>query len=173
MKIILLITTTINGYIADKNGSEEQFSETSWNRFIQYAKKYKNVVWGHNTYKNVLTFENRYQKEFNNFTKIILTNQKDNISNDNLVFLNSVDEVLEYAKTNNISTLLICGGAKINTEFLIKDLIDEIILSINPILISEGIPMLNSIIDLSKEYNIEKYEKYDDVLEVTFSRNTN
>ena len=139
-KIILYIATSLDGFIAKKDGSVaflDSYNNTEedygYNKF--YAS-IDTIIMGNTTYKQF-----GHTKEFEDFYKgkpifVFSRNPKDKIKN--ITFTN--EEVKEFCKklTGNVWML---GGASIFNEFLRNNLIDEFIITIIPILLGNGIPL--------------------------------
>ena len=50
-KVIAYIASSVNGYLADSQGTEEWVQPESWKRFVTTAQRYGNVVAGSKTYR--------------------------------------------------------------------------------------------------------------------------
>src|SRR5712691_11330812 len=64
---------SVNGIIADENGSEDFLSDAHWNAFTKLANKIGSNIWGRKTYEAVKTWQGGYLKDLENVKKIIIS----------------------------------------------------------------------------------------------------
>jgi dihydrofolate reductase len=138
MTIILYIAESIDGFIADKNG-EVKFLDKFNGVNCEYEEFYNNIdiiFMGNTTYQQVLTFGEFPYK--NNDCYIFSKSINEDL--EKIKFLNKVnkEEILKISKNKNA---WLVGGAKIIKEFLELDLIDEIIITLMPLTLGEGVPL--------------------------------
>lgn len=137
MKVILYMAMSVNGFIAQKNGDEDFLSDRNWKTFSQLAKKFGCFAAGRNTYEKVQKW-----KEFNfsniDAKKIIVSSQKFSLQK-GFTLAHSPEEAVALAKQLGYKNLLLVGGSNLNQSFIKANLIDEIILNVEPTLIGDGI----------------------------------
>ncbi|NPD84104.1 dihydrofolate reductase [Lentimicrobium sp. L6] len=143
---IVFIATSIDGYIADKEGgiSYLEMVPNPEQNDMGYGKLMERVdalVMGRNTYEKVLSFGIGWP-----YTKpvYILSNTLESVPQEfqykvELV-KGSLEEVLEQMHAKGHHKLYIDGG-KVIQQFLSEDLIDEMILTTIPILLGGGVPL--------------------------------
>src|SRR3989344_8153986 len=137
MKVILYMTTTMNGYIAKEN-NDTPWSKKEWERFSKYVRKIENIIIGRKTYE-IMKKANEFRKIGNPFT-IVLT--KDKLKPDkNTIFVKSPKEAIVLLKKRGFKQALITGGGITNSSFLKENLIDEIIIDIEPQIFGKGIKL--------------------------------
>lgn len=142
MKVTLYMAVTINGFIAKENDDTSWVTGADWKKFKEISKRIGNVIIGRRTYKVMLR-----EKQFplGDCLNIVLTEKK-TIKNrwKNVLFTNqSPKQVLKYLKRKGFKETLIAGGGKINGSFIKENLIDEIYLTIEPIVFGKGIKLFN------------------------------
>lgn len=151
-KIILYIATSLDGFIARKDGSVDWLSPYENGQedygYKDFLKKVEIVIMGNTTYKQVLTFGEFPYKGKDCY---VLTRNKEKRIDANVTFVskNAKDFISQLSDNKNI---WLVGGASIIDEFLKFDLIDEFIITIIPILLGEGIPLFKG---RSNEKNLE------------------
>lgn len=145
MKTIVYIATSLDGYIARKDGSidwlesieDPKNEDYGYNDFI---KKIDAIVMGRKTYEFVLSFPIWHYKR----PVFVLSRKIRNIPSrlKNKVTLLSMKpkKVLEYLSHKGYKNIYVDGGKTIQ-NFLKEDLIDEIIITKIPLLIGGGIPL--------------------------------
>jgi dihydrofolate reductase len=151
------IGTSLDSYIGDKNGGLEFLDsvpipdgmDMGYDGFMQNIDA---LVMGRKTFETVLQFDVDWP-----YTKpvFVLSNTMESIplSHDDKAFLvkGTLEEVLDQIHQKDCYRLYIDGGVTIQ-NFLKEDLIDEMIITIIPILIGGGIPLFG---ELSKTLQFE------------------
>lgn len=158
-KIILYIGTSIDGYIANDDGTLEWLESTEVEGDSGYnslLERIDTVVMGKGTYDIVRGFDMDYP----------YSNCK------NYVFSKSVRGSDEYASfiDEDVKTFInkikqqpgkdiwLIGGGNLAREFFKENLIDEIQLAIAPIILGKGISLYNGD-DITQKYTLTKAEK--------------
>ncbi|MFC1686306.1 dihydrofolate reductase family protein [Nanoarchaeota archaeon] len=149
MKIVLYMAMTPNGIIARSNNKEDFLSDKHWKTLCDLTKKYKCLIWGRKTYEIVKKWEKRYMNSLKCKKKIIISSKPSLKLDKDCCLANSPKKALQEIKKQGFKTALLCGGAKINSAFIKANLIDEIILNIEPTLLGKGIHVFH-------EENFEK-----------------
>jgi dihydrofolate reductase len=149
MKVILYMAISINGLITRGSGDDSDWvTDTDWGEFYRLAKKCKIMVMGRRTYE---IWGDDFPCE--RVVNVVMTSKKNLLSQKspkNVIFTSkSPKEVVEMAKKKGFSKLFLIGGMKLNTSFFQDNLIDEIYLSIHPLLFGKGMKIM-------REVNYEK-----------------
>jgi dihydrofolate reductase len=142
MKVTLRPSISADGLLADKNG--ECYSWIN----ADDEKRYKDAVdasrcelVGRKTYE-------QYSDDFalrKNITTFVYTSKTTLIDTENIKFLHgSPYEVIEQIKSYGFTELIMSGGGDLNGSMASAGLIDELQLSIHPIVLGEGIPLFGS-----------------------------
>lgn len=143
MKVIIYNAISIDGYIARTNSKTDWVSETDWNQFKKLVKTSKAIVMGSNTYKQSGD-DFPYDCELN----VVMTSQKELLKqneNKGIIFTNkNPKEVIKIVKNMGFKQLLIIGVGKLNASFLKKNLVDELIVDIHPIILGSGIKLFDA-----------------------------
>jgi len=131
---------SLNGYIAKENGSEDFLSHENWEKFCDLAKEYGNFVVGRKTYEAVKNWNEGFGfDDLKGIEKVIISeNQNYKLDNGYTLALSPEDALL---KLKNFDSILVTGGSTINTAFVKSNLLDEIILNLEPTIIGKGIPL--------------------------------
>lgn len=142
MKVILYNAISIDGFIAVKDGDTSWVSPSDWEEFAKFIVDAGIIVMGKNTY--VASGEDfPYVDAIN----IVMTNDKalQEKSTDSEVFTDKTPhEVVAFAKAKGFEKLLLIGGGLLNGSFLNDGLIDEIVISIHPIVLNKGIRLFEN-----------------------------
>ena len=173
MKIILFMATSLNGIIAGKDGNEDFLSHTNWVSFGELAKKHGCFIIGRKTYEAVQKWPDY---NFNNIEarlKIVVSTGKDLKLDTPFMVANSPKDAIEKAIAMNFESAILTGGSTINSAFINENLIDEIMLNIEPAIIGSGIPLFAESSFEKRLSLIESARIANDILQVRYKVNKN
>jgi len=147
MKVIALIVQSINGRIT-KGSDEKVYQWTSGEdkeHLKQMTSKASLIVMGSTTYE---AFK-KYIQLSPNTLRMVMTSQpekyKDDIVIGQLEFVNkSPKELVEKYEKKGYKELLLLGGSKIYSSFLEAGLLNELLITIEPVLFGTGTPFIES-----------------------------
>lgn len=144
-KIKLYIATSLDNYIARPDGSIDWLESfpTPKGEDFGYGELMKNVdttLMGNKTYQQVLGFDMPFP--YTGCENYVFTRQQDLTSDENVQFISSdVVAFIQNLKNKPGKDIWLIGGGQLNTIFLNADLIDEMMITILPIVLGEGIPL--------------------------------
>ncbi|WP_459500586.1 dihydrofolate reductase family protein [Bacillus sp. C1] len=158
-KVILYIGTSIDGYIANEDGTLEWLESTETegdNGYSTLLERIDTVLMGKKTYDVIRGFDMDYP--YANYT--------------NYVFSTSVEDKDEYAQfvKENVKTFImnlkkqpgkdiwLIGGGNLAREFFKENLIDEFQLAIAPIILGKGISLYTGG-DIETKFTLTKIEQ--------------
>jgi dihydrofolate reductase len=163
------MAVTPNGFIAGQKDDTSWVSKSDWKEFIRVAKKKGNVVMGRRTYEAMLE-----EKTFPvpDCLNIVMTSRKKLLANakwDNVIFTNETPlGVLEHLKEKKMKEVLIAGGGKVSASFLKDNLIDELYLTVEPIVFGRGVKLFDGS-DLEKKLKfVEMYQLSPDEIQLHY-----
>ncbi len=144
-KIKLYIAISLDNYIARADGDInwlESFPTPEGEDF-GYGTLMANVdttLMGNKTYQQVLGFDMPFP--YTGCENYVFTRQQDLKSDENVQFVSS-DAVsfIQDLKSKPGKDIWLIGGGQLNTLLLNADLIDEMIITVLPIILGEGIPL--------------------------------
>ncbi|HYC34657.1 MAG TPA: dihydrofolate reductase [Candidatus Paceibacterota bacterium] len=137
MKVILYMAMTANGLIAKKDDDTSWISKEEWDSYSAFIKKTGNCVVGRRTY-HILTNQPEFS-ELKNISLIVLSTENFETKASNHIIANSPKEALE--KLADFSEVVVAGGGITNAAFLSENLVDEIVLDVEPVMFSKGLPL--------------------------------
>lgn len=141
-KITIEMACSINGMIAREDGNEDFLSMRGWKIMIELLKEYDVLIWGRKTWDNVLSWGSEYLKDLRNIKIIVLSKIEQNKGDfSNVIYCDSIDNCLKTCERLNYKRILISGGAIINSAFMEKGIVDNIILNYNPFVLNKGMPL--------------------------------
>jgi len=144
MKIMVYIGTSLDGFIARKDGDIDwlvQFAnDEAIHSYKEFLKRIDAIVIGRGSFEKVLSFPSwPYEKEvfvLSSSIKQVPDKAKGKVT----ILSMKPRELLHYLSGKGFSSIYIDGG-KVIQEFLQEDLVDELIISKAPVLIGSGIPL--------------------------------
>lgn len=134
------MAVTPNGFIAKENGDSSWTGEVDQKRYDELSKTAGNVIIGRKTYEML--------KEQNLFPlpdrlNVVLTNQPELFgeSDHGLITNKSPRGVLDYLQEKGFSTAFVAGGGQLNGSFMEAGLVDELYLTVEPLIFGKGIKL--------------------------------
>ncbi|MDF2606825.1 MAG: hypothetical protein K0S34_1020 [Bacillales bacterium] len=140
-KVVLYIAQSLDGYIAREN------NDISWLSIVErdnedygydtFIKTVDTVFMGRKTYEKVLGFGIEFPHKGR---KCYVLSKTLKGNDDNVQFFSgNISELITKFRAEKGQDIFIDGGAEVIKEFRDKDLIDEYVISIIPILLGKGI----------------------------------
>lgn len=159
LKVSVYIATSLDGFIARKNGDLDWLDEANSNvpegedcGFSKFMASVDALVMGRKTYEKVLSFG---IWPYGNTPVIVLSRNKIEFPQDLSQHLScSSEEPAELCKrlANNGAKRLYIDGGKTIQGFLDKKLITDLTITVIPVLIGQGIPLFGN---LKQDMNLE------------------
>ena len=145
-KIILSLAISLDGYIAKPDGDVEWLKKIPNPDKIDYGfsafyEAIDTTIMGNNTYKEILGFNIPFPFQDKENFVISRTNKCDA---EFVHFTSDISTLVKDLKSKRGKDIWLVGGGQINTEFLNKGFIDELLIRIVPIVIGEGIPLFSN-----------------------------
>lgn len=146
MKFIVYIATSLDGYIADKNGNIDWLlnidnPEGSDFGYADFMSEIDAVVMGKNTFETVLGFGGEWPFDKPVFVlSQSLTTLPDSLP-DNVKLLQGNTEQIETALRPYQFERVYVDGGKTVQAFLAENRVDELIITRIPVLLGDGIPL--------------------------------
>lgn len=147
-KVILYISTSIDGFIADKTGSvswingqdEDYKSDYGYDNFI---KNIDTVILGYNTYKQIIDELSPTEWVYKGLKSYVFTNKEIEDTTDIKFVKRDIISFIEKLKKEDGKDIWICGGANILNQLVKSDLIDEYRITTVPIILGNGIRLFD------------------------------
>ena len=149
-KLILYIAMSLDGYIADKNGSVDFLDDTPAPvpdlGYEEFYASIQAIIFGGTTYRQVKNELSPDKWPYPGMPCYICTKQQD--SDDlNVCFTQFPPrQLLEAVWKDHPGNVWLMGGGKIIRSFLQENLIDEYYIYIQPTLLGDGIPDRKSVV---------------------------
>ncbi|MFS0782706.1 dihydrofolate reductase family protein [Bacillus sp. 1P06AnD] len=157
--IILYIGTSIDGYIANEDGTLEWLESTEVegdNGYNSLLERIDTVVMGKGTYDTIRGFDMDYPySRYKNYVFSTSSSGSDEYAS----FINSdVKTFIKEIKQKPGKDIWLIGGGKLAHDFFKENVIDEFQLAIAPIVLGKGISLYTGE-DITVKYTLAKAEK--------------
>lgn len=144
-KLVLYIAMSLDGYIAKPNDDLSFLSlverENEDYGYATFISTVDTIIIGRRTYEWVTSqFEYPHQDKMT----YIISRNKSVQNTPNITYSDNVVELVTALKRENGKTIFCDGGAQLVNALLKHKLIDELILSIIPVLVGEGIRLFEN-----------------------------
>ena len=145
-KVILYIAASLDGYIAKPNDDLSFLNavqrEGEDYGYQEFMRSVDTVILGRKTYDWVMTQVEIFpHAELQTF--VITSSKRENLGK--ITFYNGdIPELITNLKTRDGQNIFIDGGAAVVNTLLNHSLIDEIIVSIIPVLLGDGVRLFNN-----------------------------
>jgi len=149
---------TANGMIATEKG-DAPWSDVIWEGYYKIAKQFKAVILGRKTYE-LMKEANEFQKIGSPFTVVVSRGSKK--ADSKTAFVKSPKDAMKLLKEMKFDKVMIGGGGKLNASFMKENLVDEIILDIEPMIFGKGIELFNDAPDFRSDLQLIKVKKLSD-----------
>jgi len=142
-KVILYIAMSLDGYIA-KSDDDISFLSIVEQKgqdygYAEFVKNVDTVIWGRRTYDQILSFGIPFPHPDK---KVFVITRTAKPKKANVTFYSdSLKNLIENLKAQNGKNIYVDGGADIVNELMKQNLIDELIISIIPVLLGCGKPL--------------------------------
>ena len=163
-KIILFIASSLDGYIAKNDGNVDWLPVSGPSGYGDFYKSIDTVIMGKTTYDQILTFGAYPYPDKKSY---VFTRNSDHKKNGDIQFVNDVEKLTKNILSNPGMNIWLVGGSKIISNFMNLGFIDEMILTVIPTVLGNGIPLF---VDIQKETKFEliKTTDYDTLVELHY-----
>jgi dihydrofolate reductase len=158
MKLILLMAVTVDGMIARDDAHFPDWTGRADKRlFVAVTKKAGVIIVGSKTFDTI-------GKPLPGRQMVVLTRNKARRSRwENLVFTDrDPADLLSDLQRQGYREAVLAGGATINNLFARRNLIDEIRITVSPLIFGRGISLFNT--DLDLPLRLKNVQRLDDDL---------
>jgi dihydrofolate reductase len=142
-KVSLLMVMSVNGVVAQREvqNSFEWTSNEDRHQFLKKTREIGTALMGSNTYRSI------GEKPYEGIQFHVMTHHPDNFAPHPRVTFHQgpVSGVLKGLAASGVKHVALLGGPKINAQCLDNQLVDEIYLTIEPLMMPEGMHLASDI----------------------------
>ena len=139
MHITLYMAMTLNGMIARQDDTTAFLSKKEWQSFIATVKQAGALITGRKSYQ-VMLDQGDFER-FDDATVVMVSGDSRSYAakRGHFCILNP-QKAIDFLKQRGYENAILAGGGKLNAAFLRENLVDEIIVDIEPWVLGKGIP---------------------------------
>ena len=163
VRIRVYIAASLDGYIAKEDGSVDWLPQNSESSYDAFYKSIDTVIMGKTTYDQILTFGEYPYKDKKSFVFTKSSHTKD----DHVKFLSDVAKFVRDEFPDAGKNIWIVGGSKTINSFLKQGAVDEIILTVVPVILGRGIPLFQNSNDTNK-LELVKTERFGQLVDLHY-----
>lgn len=143
-KVILYISQSLDGFIADNNGSVDWIAGNNENYDSDYGyensiKNIDTVILGAKTYKQIKNELSLDRWVYEDLKSYVLTNEAIEDSTNIKYIKTNIKNLIDTLQQENGKDIWICGGANLIDQCIKENLIDEYQITTIPIILGGGI----------------------------------
>lgn len=159
MKTIIYVATSLDGFIAKKDGDIKWLVEDpSYTYYSKFIKKVGVILMGKNSYEKVLSFGIDWP--YPDAISYVFTHDKTCEDTDIIKFTDEdIVSFMKNLKLDKDKYVWLMGGADLFAQFMEHNLVDELIIGMQPILLGDGIPLFSK--GTEKKLELKKIDSYD------------
>lgn len=172
-KIILYIAVSLDGYIADNQGSVEWIKGDDdtvelEDTFSPFFSSVDTVVMGRKTFDQIVSSLSCGQWPYTGTTTYVLTHHNETNDTEQIRFKNmDVCQLVEELRQGVGKNIWICGGAEIAGRLVGKNMIDTYHLAVIPVILGSGVRLFGSSAPKIRLTLVET-KKYNGIVEVIY-----
>lgn len=156
MKTLMLMATTVNGYIARRDGNSDFVAADSWKDDLKKVKDIGCLIMGYGTYDYLVKQQDFPLQAYN----VVMTKKKLKSRWKNVMFTGKrPKEILSLLEQKGFKKVMLYGGAKANSSFLREKLVDEFYLYLVPASFGDGIELFERM-NLEVKLKLLKIDKF-------------
>ncbi|HEY9626803.1 MAG TPA: dihydrofolate reductase family protein [Coleofasciculaceae cyanobacterium] len=157
-KVVLFIASSLDGYIARPSGEIDWLFADQDYGYTPFLESIDAVLVGRTTYEQILTLG---EYPYVGKKSYVFTRNSDRTSDQNVEFISEdVTSLVKRLQSSEGKDIWLAGGSILIRDFMRHQLVDQIILSIHPTILGEGIPLFANAIAPSS-LNLTHCQRYD------------
>lgn len=173
-KVSLFIAMSLDGYIADIDGSVSWLNghgndEDDYDAYSEFVKDIDTVIMGWNTYHQIVTELSPDEWVYHDLITYVVTH-KPEASSDKIRFVNkSPVALIKELKEEKGKGIWICGGANLIQQLIREDAIDRYYITVIPTILGSGIRLFDKA-DCEIPLRLVKTRSYNGMTDLIYTR---
>ncbi len=154
----MCMAITPNGIIARETGEEDFLSDENWDFFVSLVEAVGCFIYGRKTYELVRQWEEYTSDTINAKMKIVVSRDSTKPLEKGYTHALSPKDALKKASSAGFRKVVLAGGAHLNSAFMKENLVDEIVLTVEPVVLGKGITLFYPE-DFEKRLKLQRVKK--------------
>lgn len=139
-KIIAGFATSLDGYIEGPNGEHDWIIMDKEFDFAEHMNRFDTFLFGRKSYEKLLPM---VSATFPGIKNYVFSNSLDTVDKSFTLLKGNIEQLVKNIKNQNGKDIAVYGGASLLSSLLDLNLIDELNMSIIPVMLGHGKPMVN------------------------------
>lgn len=135
MKCTLFMTMSLDGFTARADDSTP-WSDAEWAAYAELVKSKGCIIVGRRTYE-LMSAVGEFEKLGFPFV-VVLSETRSGSPDGKTHFARTPEEAIAVLRGQGYTDVLVGGGSRTNTSFLVADLLQEVVIDIEPVRLSNG-----------------------------------
>ena len=165
MKTTLFLSVSIDGLIANKEGIP-LFPNGAWEDWCSLVNDAGNVVAGRTSVEQLKSDE--MASVLNPRHKIVLSSRDIDFSDSGWQHAQSPSKALEILKQAGVEEAIIGGGRAVYHSFMREQLVDHIVIDLQPVAFGVGIPVFGGVVDMTRLKLLESHPLNEDAVRMRY-----
>ena len=165
MKTTLFLSVSIDGLIADKEGIP-LFPDGAWEDWCSLVNEADNVIAGRSSCEQLKNDD--MASMLHPTHKIVLSSRDIEQGDSSWLHARSPSEALEILKNKGVEEAIIGGGRAVAHSFMREQLVDYIVIDLQPVAFGVGTPMFGDAIDIHRLKLLKYHPLNDDALRLRY-----
>lgn len=165
MNTTLFLSVSIDGLIADKDGIP-LFPEGAWEDWCSLVNEADNVIAGRSSYEQLK--DDEMASVLHPTHKIVLSSQDMELDDSSWQQARSPLEALEILNENGVEEAIIGGGRAVAYSFMRENLVDYIVIDLQPVAFGVGTPVFGDIIEIPRLKLLSNQPLNDDAIRLRY-----
>ena len=154
-KIILGLAISLDGLIEGPNGEYDWcFTDQDYG-LAEFYTRIDSIFIGRKSYEMLQGMGEDSMPGMPKFKEYVFTNTLENVKEGSVIVKGDIREQVEKIRNTPGKDIWLFGGASLTESFMELDLVDELWLSVHPIILGQGKPLFSN---LHKRYLLELTE---------------
>jgi dihydrofolate reductase len=143
MNVILIAAITADGFIGRNSGHAADWTSNEDKKlFVKLTKEAGNMVMGSRTFETI-------GRALPGRRNIVLTSRPQDYAIDDVEFTDeTVTELVKRLENEGVTSLAVCGGAHVYHQFMQAGLVNELYLTVEPVLFGAGVKLFSDELDV-------------------------
>ena len=165
MKATLFLSVSIDGLIADIDGIP-MFPDGAWEDWCSLVNDADNVIAGRSSYEQLKNDD--MASVLHPTHKIVLSSRDIELGNSSWEHAKSPSEALEMLKNKGVEEAIIGGGRAVAHSFMREQLVDYIIIDLQPVAFGVGTPVVGDAMGILRLKLLDFHPLNDDALRLRY-----
>jgi dihydrofolate reductase len=149
MNVVLNMTMSVNGIVADEHDSTAIFTRGEWPMFMEMARQAGALVWGRKTHEIVRSYGEGALQGFDGLTRIVVSHDPHLRLEPGWQAATSPQEAVSLLGKTGQAEAVLGGGSSLNSAFARAGLIDEVVIFMESLVAGRGVPVFSpEVLDL-------------------------